>query len=223
MDHSDPDTSPELSKAERDYLLAFINRYVAHPLGPDDVVWSYSGVRPLYDDGANAAQAATRDYVLTLDSAGPPILSVFGGKITTYRKLAEHALRKLTPFFPAMSEAWTAGAPLPGGYFPVSEVATRLSALRADYPFLTPAQVQRMFRAYGTETRRVLGSAQSRADLGRDFGGDLTEAELRWMVTHEFARSAEDALWRRSKLGLTLTPEQIGEVENFLSETLAPA
>jgi glycerol-3-phosphate dehydrogenase len=223
MDHPGPDTPPELTEAERDYLLGFINRYLAQPLGPEDIVHSFSGVRPLYDDGANAAQAATRDYVLTLDAAGPPILSVFGGKITTYRKLAEHALAKLAPFFPAMDAAWTARVPLPGGDFPLAEVETRTSALRADYPFLTPKQAQRLFRAYGTEAWDILGRAKVRSDLGQDFGAGLSEAELRWMITHEFARTADDVLWRRSKLGLVMTPLQTAEVDRFLRETLAPA
>lgn len=223
MDHSDPDTPPELTCTERDYLLDFINRYISKPLGPQDIVWSFSGVRPLYDDGASAAQAATRDYVLALDQNGPPILSVFGGKITTYRKLAEHALQKLAPFFPGLAGDWTAGAALPGGDFPVSEVQARTEALRVDYPFLSSAQAQRLFRAYGTQAWDMLGTAGTRADLGRDFGAGLSEAELRWMITHEFARTAEDVLWRRSKLGLSLTAEQIDKVRSFLGETLVPA
>lgn len=223
MDHSDPDAPPELTRTERDYLLEFINRYIARPLGPQDIVHSFSGVRPLFDDGASAAQAATRDYVLALDQNGPPILSVFGGKITTYRKLAEHALQKLTPFFPGLAGDWTAGAALPGGDFPVSEVQARTEALRMDYPFLSAAQAQRLFRAYGTQAWDMLGTATTRADLGRDFGAGLSEAELRWMIRHEFARTAEDVLWRRSKLGLSLSAEQVDNVRSFLGETLAPA
>jgi glycerol-3-phosphate dehydrogenase len=223
MDHPGPDIPPELTEAERDYLLDFINRYLAQPLGPADVVHSYSGVRPLYDDGANAAQAATRDYVLALNADGAPVLSVFGGKITTYRKLAEHALEKLAPFFPGLAGPWTATAALPGGDFPVSEVPVRTAALLADYPFLSMQDAQRLFRAYGTDAWRLLGSAQTRDDLGRDFGAGLSEAELRWLITHEFARTAEDVLWRRTKLGLVMTPGQAENVARFLSETLAPA
>ncbi|WP_420568067.1 glycerol-3-phosphate dehydrogenase [Thalassovita sp.] len=223
MDHEDPDTPPTLTGAERDYLLEFINRYLAKPLTENDIIHSFAGVRPLYDDGASAAQAATRDYVLELDSDGAPLLSVFGGKITTYRKLAEHALEKLAPSFPRMSGAWTARAPLPGGDFPVAQAASRTDALRADYPFLSARDAQRMFRAYGTDASGILGDAKTRADLGRDFGAGLSEAELRWMVTHEFARTTEDVLWRRSKLGLVMTPEQIEGVAKFLSERLAPA
>jgi glycerol-3-phosphate dehydrogenase len=222
-DHAGPDVPPELTEDERAYLLGFINQYLRKTLIAHDIVSSFSGVRPLYDDGAGAAQAATRDYVLELDTQGAPLLSVFGGKITTYRKLAEHALEKLAPHLGAHGGGWTAGAPLPGGDFPVSEAAQRQAALQADYPFLSARQAQRMFRAYGLEARDILGPAKSRADLGRDFGAGLSEAELRWLVTHEFARSAQDVLWRRSKLGLVMTPAQTDAVADFLREMLAPA
>ncbi|MBT4872938.1 MAG: glycerol-3-phosphate dehydrogenase, partial [Marinovum sp.] len=151
QDHSNPDTRPECSEEERDYLLGFASEYFAKPVTKEDVVWSYSGVRPLYDDGASSASAATRDYVLTVNQPDgtAPILNVFGGKITTYRKLAENALVDIAPFFPNLSGPWTAGVPLPGGDLAVADVEDRLAQLLRDYPFLTPRWALRLFRAYG--------------------------------------------------------------------------
>jgi glycerol-3-phosphate dehydrogenase len=202
--------------AEKDYLCAFASRYFAKPVTRKDIVWTYSGVRPLYDDGAKSATAATRDYVLSLDTAGAPLLNVFGGKITTYRRLAESALEKLAPHVSGNRGAWTARVPLPGGDFPVDGVAALTEGLRADYPFLDPYWAGRLIRAYGTEAREVLGNARAATDLGREFGATLTEAELRWLRTREYARTAEDVVWRRSKLGLRLTSDQIAAISDFM-------
>lgn len=204
-DHAGPPGDAECSDEERDYLCAAASEYFRAPVTPEDIVWTYAGVRPLYDDGARSATAATRDYVLSLDAAGgAPVLNVFGGKITTYRRLAEAALVKLAPHFPAASAAWTAGVALPGGDFPHDEVEQRVGGLMAAYPFLDARWAWRLFRAYGTAARAVLGEARSEADLGRRFGHDLTEAEVIWLMDQEWAVSAEDVLWRRSKLGLRL-------------------
>jgi glycerol-3-phosphate dehydrogenase len=217
-DHQGSPADVRCTEAERDYLIAFANQYFARPIGPADVVWTYAGVRPLYDDGARSATAATRDYVLTLDTAGgAPLLNVFGGKITTYRRLAESALARLAPFFPAARGPWTARVALPGGDFPHDGVA-RLTADLADrHPFLTPAWAGRLVRAYGTEAAAVLGGAATVADLGRDFGATLTEAEVRWLMEREFARSAADVIWRRSKLGLRLSADQIAALDAFMA------
>ena len=217
QDHSDPDTRPECSEEERDYLLGFASEYFAKPVTKEDVVWSYSGVRPLYDDGASSASAATRDYVLTVNQPDgtAPILNVFGGKITTYRKLAENALVDIAPFFPNLSGPWTAGVPLPGGDLAVAEAEDRLQQLLRDYPFLTPRWALRLFRAYGTEAWDMLGAAQSAADLGRDFGATLSEQELRWSIANEYTKTAEDMIWRRSKLGLRLSQKEITALEAF--------
>ncbi|MEQ9695816.1 glycerol-3-phosphate dehydrogenase [Shimia sp. SDUM112013] len=213
--HEAADAAPVCSAEERDYLLAFANRYLAAPLGAEDVVWTYSGVRPLYDDGASSATAATRDYVLTLDAEGPPLLNVFGGKITTYRRLAEGALAKLAPFFPDAGRAWTAGVPLPGGDFKVHEKPALEVDLQLRFPFLSEDWAARLIRQYGRDAWHILSGARERADLGQDFGATLTEAELRWMRDREFARSAEDALWRRSKLGLHMGQDQRRTVEDW--------
>lgn len=216
QDHQGKPGEARCTDAERDYLCAFASQYFARPVTPADVVWSYSGVRPLYNDGSKSATAATRDYVLSLDRNGPPLLNVFGGKITTYRRLAESALVKLAPFFPQARGAWTARVPLPGGDFPLDGKAALAGRLRGEHPFLTPEWAARLIRAYGTDAWAVLGGAASAEALGRDFGATLSEAEVRWLMRHEFARHAADVVWRRSKLGLRMTAEQIAAVEDFM-------
>ncbi|MDQ7777994.1 glycerol-3-phosphate dehydrogenase [Paracoccus aminovorans] len=216
MDHQGPPGEARCTDAERDYLCAFASQYFAAPVTPDQVVWTYSGVRPLYNDGAKSATAATRDYVLSLDTDGPPLLNVFGGKITTYRRLAESALEKLAPFFPQAGQPWTAGVALPGGDFPVDGAAELIARLRAGFPFLPARLAQRLVRTYGTEAFLMLDGAQSLADLGRDFGAGLSETEVSWLIANEFACTAEDILWRRTKLGLHMNDNQIRELEAFV-------
>ncbi len=216
-DHKGAPKEAVCTDEERDYLLAFASQYFAKPVTRDDVVWTYSGVRPLYNDGAKSATAATRDYVLSLDQTGAPLLNVFGGKITTYRRLAESALAKLHPFFPKAKPAWTARVPLPGGDFPHDGVAALTAKLSAQYPFLTPYWAGRMIRAYGTDAFLILGNAGTPAALGADFGATLTEAEVRWLMTREYATSAADVVWRRSKLGLRMTEDEITALDRFMS------
>jgi glycerol-3-phosphate dehydrogenase len=176
-------------------------------------------VRPLYDDGASSATAATRDYVLKVDeSAGAPILNVFGGKITTYRKLAETALEKIAPFFPQTGKPWTAGVALPGGDFPVDGVAELISRLTAQFPFLTPRFTTRLVKAYGLDAFDVLGDAKTEAELGQNFGANLTEQEVNWLIQNEYARCAEDIVWRRSKLGLRLTVPEIDSLDDWIAK-----
>ena len=214
--HDIPPEAAHCTDAERDYLLACANAYLETPIGPENVVWSYAGVRPLYEDGAASATAATREYVLSLDAEGPPLLSVFGGKITTYRRLAEAALHKLAPSFPALGPDWTAGIPLPGGDFSYGHRAL-VERLRVRYPFLGETRAARLARAYGTEAFDVLGTVKRAAELGQDFGAGLTEAEVRWLMGREWAQTAEDVIWRRSKLGLRLTPDQVAELSRFMA------
>ena len=216
-DHAGPPGNPVCTEDERDYLCAFASQYFAKPVTAQDVVWTYSGVRPLYNDGAKSATAATRDYVLSLDTNGPPLLNVFGGKITTHRRLAESALAKLVPFFPQAGAAWTARAPLPGGDFPHDGVAALTADLKRRHGFLTDYWAARLIRAYGSEAATLLNGAATAADLGRDFGATLTEAEVRWLMTHEFARAAADVVWRRTKLGLRMTEEQIAALDDFMA------
>ena len=217
QDHKGTPGEVACTEAERDYLLVFASRYFAKPVTAQGVVWTYSGVRPLYDDGAKSATAATRDYVLSLDANGAPLLNVFGGKITTHRRLAESALAKLVPYFPQATGLWTARAPLPGGDFPHDGVAALVADLKARYAFLSDYWAKRLVRAYGSEAASVLGRAATAADLGRDFGATLTEAEVRWQIRHEFARRAADVVWRRTKLGLRMTTDEIADLEDFMT------
>jgi len=217
-EHADLAVKPECTADEAAYLCKFASAYFKKPVTVDDVVWSYSGVRPLYDDGASSATAATRDYVLKLnESAEAPLLNVFGGKITTYRRLAEHAMDKIAPFFPGLPAAWTAGVALPGGDFPVDGVAALIADLQGEYGFLDARWARRLVRAYGTEAAEMLGDASSAADLGVDFGADLYEREVRWLMEREYARTAEDVVWRRSKLGLRLTADQIAALDSWMT------
>lgn len=222
-DHQGSPLDAECTPEEQQYLCDFASGYFKAPVTRDQIVWTYSGVRPLYDDGAKSATAATRDYVLSMDEAGPPCLSVFGGKITTYRKLAEHAMEKLAPHLSQAGAAWTAGASLPGGDFPVDGVARLIGDLRAEYPFLTDRWAARLVRGYGSDVRAILGEATDAEALGRDFGTTLTEAELRWLMNNEFARHAEDVVWRRSKLGLRMNDNQIAELEEWMQNVRAAA
>jgi len=209
---------PECSPEEADYLRHFASEYFAEPIAAEDIVWTYSGVRPLYDDGASSATEATRDYVLSLDEDGPPLLSVFGGKITTYRKLSEAALARLDSHLEAKSGNWTAEAPLPGGDFPHDAVPRLIADLQAQYPFLAPKLAKRLIRTYGTLAGKMLGEARDMSDLGQDFGGGLSEAEARWLVENEFAVSAEDIIWRRTRLGLHMPPEGVKRLKAWLIE-----
>ena len=214
-EHDDLSKEPTATDEEQDYLIEFANNYFTQTITRDDIVWTYSGVRPLYDDGAKSATAATRDYVLSLDTKGPVLLNVFGGKITTYRKLAEAVIEKLKPHVGGQGE-WTAEVPLPGGDFPVSEVNARIDDLQDKYQFLNGRWAKRLFRAYGIEADEVLGKAKSAADLGEMFGADLTAAEVLWLMDKEYAQTAEDVVWRRSKLGLRLTKDQIARIDDFM-------
>ncbi len=217
QEHTHADVAPSCTDEEAQYLCDFASNYFKKPIVMDDIVWRYSGVRPLYDDGASSAQAATRDYVLNLDDAGAPVLNIFGGKITTYRKLAEAAMAKLVPFFPEATAPWTAGVAMPGGDFEVHQVGDKIASLQSGYPFLTDAWAKRLIRAYGTEAMQVLGDAKKVADLGEDFGATLTGAEVDWLMDKEYARTAADVVWRRSKLGLRLTEQQIAAIDSYMS------
>jgi glycerol-3-phosphate dehydrogenase len=222
----DYDGDPAKVKAsaeEIQYLCDSVSEYLAKPVKPEDVVWTYAGVRPLYDDGASEAKAATREYVFELDTpGGAPLLSIYGGKITTHRRLAEEALEKLAPYLNGTKarEGWTGKAPLPGGDMDVSAVAALSAELVRNYPFLTAAHADRLAHAYGTRASKVLGNAKSAGDLGQSFGASLTEAEVRYLMQTEWARTAEDIVWRRSKLGLRLTPLEIAAIDDWISSRL---
>jgi glycerol-3-phosphate dehydrogenase len=217
LDYAGDPARVEISAAEQAYLCAGASEYFRTPVMPAMIVWSYSGVRPLYDDGAAAAQEATRDYVLTLDERG--VLNVFGGKITTYRRLAEAALEKLFPLLPPATgqpAGWTGRVALPGGDFPVDGFAALVASVRQRWQFLPEATARRLVHAYGTRVSLLLEGVRGAPDLGRTLGADLTEAELHYLVRHEWATTAEDVVWRRSKLGLRLTAAEIDAVERAM-------
>ena len=203
------------------YLCEAASAAFARSVTPADVVWTYSGVRPLYDDGASEAKAASRDYVLEMDDkrGAAPVLSIIGGKITTYRRLAEAVLERLAAHLPAregLAAGWTGTTPLPGGEFDADVLPALTRRLARSYPFLSEAHALRLVRAYGTRATRVLGKAKSTADLGRQFGATLTEAEVRYLIDQEWAATAEDVLWRRSKLGLRLSPAETAALEGWM-------
>lgn len=211
------------SPEEIEYLCALASSYFDKTVKPADVVWTYSGVRPLYDDGASAAQSATRDYVLELDEqSNAPILSIFGGKITTYRRLAESALERIeqTLGMPArrtaLEKGWTGRASLPGGDFKPGEFGTQVARLKRDYPFLSDELATRLLRQYGTRAWQLLGGARESSDLGEVFGADLTQTEVDFQCRHEWAQTADDIVFRRSKLGLRMSKTEIGRLENYL-------
>jgi glycerol-3-phosphate dehydrogenase len=187
---------------------------------PEDVVWTYAGVRPLYDDGASDAKAATRDYVFELDTpGGAPLLSIYGGKITTYRRLAEEALERLAPYLRSARarEGWTGKSPLPGGDLDVSSLPALTAELQRNYPFLSVEHASRLAHAYGTRASRLLGSAKALSDLGQPFGATLTAAEVNYLMSSEWAVTAEDIVWRRSKLGLRLSPDEIATLDGWIA------
>jgi glycerol-3-phosphate dehydrogenase len=212
-----------IGKEEIEYLCTAVSRYFFRPVSPTDVVWTYSGVRPLYDDGETDPSAVTRDYVFELDGAPgdnqpAPVLSVFGGKITTYRRLAEEAMDMLRPFFPRLGAAWTATASLPGGDIAIGSGFDRLvDDLAGHYAGLDRNWLARLARRHGTRASKVLGDARVVADLGHDFGGGLYAREIDWFRREEWARTAEDILWRRTKLGLHAPKDAAAALTAYLA------
>lgn len=205
MPHESAEISPLCSDEEVVYLCAFASDYFRTPVQPDEVIWRFAGVRPLYDDGAKSATAATREYVLVLHDHGAPLLNVFGGKITTHRKLAEDALEKL-----GFDGKWTANAPLAGGAFDWQERNKLLSKLAQDYPDIDEAKRLRLFNTYGLETWDILNQNDEELCAG------LFKAEIEHLVRHEFAQSAEDILWRRTKRGLFANDADIAALKRYL-------
>ena len=203
---------------EIDYLCGVANEYFRTEIGAADVVWAFAGVRSLYDDGARKPQDIGRDYALILDErfGEAPLLTIYGGKITTYRRLAEEALARLAHFFPR-SRPWTAPSPLPGGDFVYDGVDTLIERTQRTWKFLTADHARRLVRAYGTRVDRVLGKAAGLDDLGLRFGADLTAAEVRYLMAKEWALTADDVLWRRSKLGLRFTEAQTAGLDRFMA------
>jgi len=223
VSHPSPDSVPAASSAEIEYLCRAANRYLARAIAPADVVWSYSGVRPLYDDGAATASEVTRDYHLVVTDAGgrAPLLSIYGGKLTTYRRLAEQALEKLAPWLPRLGRAWTASAPLPGGDFGGCTFAQLAEAYARRYPRLPRDWLEPFLRRHGTIAADILGDTRTVAELGEHFGGGLYERELRHLVAREWACDTEDVLWRRTKCGLQMSASELARLEERMAAVRA--
>ncbi len=217
QDFSGDPAGVAISEAETRYLCGAVSDYFAKPVAPSDVVWTYAGVRPLYDDGASKAQEATRDYVLELDApeGQAPLLSVFGGKITTFRRLAEAALAKLAPHLP-MGRPWTAGASLPGGDFAWNGAPALAAELRAAHPRLKETTAWRLVRQYGTRAASILDGPEA------PVAADLTPREIRWLVEQEWARAPDDILWRRTKLGLRVGEQERTALAAFMGAQPVP-
>ncbi|MGZ8230706.1 MAG: FAD-dependent oxidoreductase, partial [Burkholderiales bacterium] len=210
---------------EIDYLCGVVNRYFVRQIARGDVKWSYCGVRALLDDGASDPARVSRDYRLRLhgDGEAAPLLSVFGGKITTYRRLAERALAKLAPYFPHMGQPWTAGAPLAGGDLPGGSVEAHIASLSKRYPRLPQSLVRTLAMRHGTRTGDVLEGSDTLSDLGEPFGAQLYAREVDYFVSREWAREGDDVLWRRTKAGLHLSPEERLRVAAYVREAASHA
>ena len=207
------------TETEIEYICAAASEYFREPVRPEDVVWAFSGVRPLFDDGASRAQEATRDYVLKVEGEadGPALVNVFGGKLTTYRRLAEAVMERVEARIGRRGDAWTAEATLPGGDFPVTGFEALAAKFASARPWLDPITVRRLVRQFGTCAAAALDEAKGSGALGRHFGGGLHAAEIRYLMRREWAQTAEDVLWRRTKLGLRLSAEEARSVERFMA------
>ena len=209
-----------ISDREIDYLCASASEYFRNPVTRDQIVWTYSGVRPLYDDGASAAQEATRDYVLRTDggdAANGAVLNIFGGKLTTFRRLSEEALERIEAVLGVRGKPWTKGSKLPGGDFPPTGFARLMLDLDAKYPGFPRALIARLARQYGTLTSAILDGAASPAELGEDFGGGLSAREVDYLMDREWALSAKDVLWRRTKVGLRVGAEETARLSAYMA------
>ncbi|WP_321528152.1 glycerol-3-phosphate dehydrogenase [Sedimenticola selenatireducens] len=215
------DTLPEknrITPEEVAYICQAVSEYFMRPVQPSDVVWSFSGVRPLYDDAASDASRVTRDYNLHLDCDQAPILSIYGGKITTYRRLAEEVLDLLSDSLEIRGTAWTETSQLPGGDIPDADFDRFLVGCTAAYPWLSPTQLRTYAGLYGTRIHQLLAGCDAEEELGLHFGGGLFEREVRYLITQEYAESAEDIVWRRTKRGLRMSSEDIARLDRWLLE-----
>ena len=217
LDYTGDPAAAAITADETAYLCKLASEYFKAPVAPADVVWSYAGVRPLYGDPDQSAQELSRDYVLELTEGPPALLNIIGGKITTYRKLAEAAAAKLAGVLPGLGPAWTDAAPLPGGDFAVDGAGALRRELEAQCGDLAPAVAARLVGAYGTRALEVVDGATTTTELGRDFGGGLYEAEVAYLMDREWARTADDVLWRRSKLGLRLSDDQAAQLDGWMA------
>ncbi len=217
IDHGAKVGSIEIDEKERQYLCNCANEYFKNPVLSDDIVWSYSGVRPLYDDGASEAKEATRDYIIeTEDKNGALLINIFGGKITTYRRLSETILSHVEKALGKRGDAWTAGSKLPGGNFAVHESAGLVDHLQSCFAFIDRNYLERLVRLYGTMSKNILGNATSLADLGLHFGAGLYQAEVDHLISSEWAVTVDDILFRRTKIGIVITKSGVDKLATYL-------
>ncbi|WP_027836149.1 glycerol-3-phosphate dehydrogenase [Maritalea myrionectae] len=218
-DHEDISQPPECTPEEQKYLCDFASNYFKTPVSEQDILWTYSGVRPLYDDNASSSTAATREYVLKLnESADAPALNIFGGKITTYRRLAESAIAKCAHFFPHIQGEWTARVPLPGGDFPHDGRDTLIEKLKANSTFLDEKTARRLIKAYGTDALTIFSGIESENQAGEHFGHGIYACELDWVVDKEWVQTAEDYLWRRTKMGLRTSAAEADKIARYIAQ-----
>jgi glycerol-3-phosphate dehydrogenase len=218
VDHQGNPDEARIDESEVRYLCDTVNRYFAHKVRPSEVIWSYCGVRPLLDDNAGDPSSVTRDYKLEMEREGAPLLSVFGGKITTYRRLAETAVDQIAPALGCRARPWTSNALLPGGDLPGGSLARFLRNVERRYPWLPASLRTRYARSYGTRIDRVIGEARSLHDLGLEVLPQVYESELTYLLREEWAQTAEDILWRRTKLALHLPPHATATLSRWLTE-----
>lgn len=223
QDYTGDPSEVKITDTEVNYLCSAASEYFNEPVKADDIVWSYSGVRPLYDDGASAAQEATRDYVLRVDGeeGEPSAVNIFGGKITTYRKLAESMMEEIEQLIGARNAPWTAQSQLPGGDFAVADYNKLVSKLKSEFPFIQASLSERLVRSYGTKAWVLMQGAKTLEDMGTEFGGSLTEREVNYLMKHEWAECAEDVVWRRSKLGIRLDKTEISTLDKWMRDNIA--
>ncbi len=223
QDHGKQVGQVTISPEEQRYLCEAASEYFRNPITKRDIVWAFAGVRPLYNDGASEAQAATRDYVVEPTCLGDaPIINIFGGKITTYRRLAETTLKHIAAFIGNQGAAWTANSHLPGGDFEAGTSPDFIKDLRLRYPFLSTSLAKRYAQSYGTSTYELLAGVESLTEMGQHFGNELYEVEVTYLVDNEWAMTAEDILFRRTKLGLEMPPDMTNKLDLFLENIHAP-
>jgi len=220
LDYKDDPHNVKISDEETDYLCSAASEYFREPVTRADIVWNYAGVRPLFDDHASAAQEATRDYVLRIDhpAGAPALLDVFGGKLTTHRRLSEEAVERIETAIGKRGKPWTKGAKLPGGDFAPTDFAGEVSRTIMRYPGISALLIRRLVRLYGTKTGVLLGGARNTIDLGQEFGAGLYAREVDYLIAHEWARTAEDVLWRRTKLGLRIGDDGRAALTDYMAK-----
>lgn len=219
QDYEGDPADVKITPQETTYLCDAASEYFEKPIKPEDIVWSYSGVRPLFDDGATEAQEATREYVLRVDGVDDeaPVINVFGGKLTTSRRLAESMMEKIEDALGTKSPAWTADGVLPGGDFPVNGYRDLVAETHKKYRFLDVGLIMRLVRLYGTKVKTLLDGVENEHDMGQGFGEGLTAKEVEYLIAHEWAVTAEDIVWRRTKLGIRFDQQQIDALEKFMA------